>query len=284
MRCEEAERMTAIRIGAVSYLNTRPLIHGLRSNTEYTLSLDTPGVLSEKLRLGEIDVGLIPTVEYLRGIGDAVLPVSCIATEGAVQTVKLYSRVSPARLQNVAVDSGSRTSVALLRLLLAERFGVTPDFHTFRPDLREMLRVHEAALLIGDAAFTDSGAPHIWDLGQGWQELTNLPFVFAVWSVGHGVDAERVAGWLRGALHDGMNHLDEIARDGAARLGHEESMLRHYLGSVLHFSLGEREMRGIETFQRLCVQYNIVKNARKLEILGALEGMEVPTTSRSSGL
>jgi len=276
--------MMAVRIGAVSYLNTRPLVYGLQSNPEYTLSLDTPGVLSEKLRLGEIDVGLIPIVEYLRGIGDAVLPVSCIATDGPVQTVKLYSRVAPARLNDVAVDSGSRTSVALLRLLLAERFGVTPDFHTFRPDLREMLRMYEAALLIGDAAFTDSGAPHIWDLGQGWQELTNLPFVFAVWTVRRGVDAERVGNWLRNAMQEGMRHLDEIARDGASRLGHDEAMLRRYLGDVLHYGLGERELRGIETFQKLCVQYNIVKNARKLDLVGPLENLEVPSTSQTSPL
>ena len=159
----------AIRIGAVSFLNARPLIHGLQTNPDYTLCIDAPSVLAEKLRLGEIDVGLIPIVEYLRGVGDSLLPGICIASDGPVRTVKLFSRVHPSQLTDVAVDSGSRSSVALLRILLAEKFDVTPDFHIHRADLQAMLRTHEAALLIGDPAFATTGAPIIWDLGQGWQ-------------------------------------------------------------------------------------------------------------------
>lgn len=260
--------MTPVRIGAVSYLNARPLVHGLRSCSEYSLVLDTPGALSDKLRLGEIDVGLLPIVEYLRGVGDAIVPGICIASDGPVGTVKLFSRVPPERLQDVAVDSGSRTSVALLRVLLAERFGITPDFHTYRPDLREMLRAYEAALLIGDAAFADSGAPHIWDLGQGWSELTNLPFVYAVWVLGANVDAPRVAAWLTAAMQAGMGQLDAIARDAAGALGQEAPQLQRYLGEVLHYSLGERQLRGIEVFQKLCARYNVVTSARSLRLLG----------------
>lgn len=260
--------MTPVRIGAVAYLNARPLVHGLRSCSEYSLVLDTPGALSDKLRLGEIDVGLIPIVEYLRGVGDTIVPGICIASDGPVDTVKLFSRIPLQKLQAVAVDSGSRTSVALLRVLLAERYGVTPDFHTFRPDLREMLRAYEAALLIGDAAFTDSGAPHIWDLGQGWSELTNLPFVYAVWVVGANVDAARVAAWLTASMRTGMAELDKIARDAAGALGHDASQLQRYLGELLHYSLGERQLRGIEAFQKLCARYNVVTSSRGLRLLG----------------
>ena len=119
--------MTGIRIGAVSYLNTRPLVYGLQDNSEYSLTLDLPSALAERLRLEEIDVGLIPIVEYLRGIGNALLPGICIASDGPVRTVKLFSRIHPEKLTSVAVDAGSRTSVALLRILLSERFGVTPS-------------------------------------------------------------------------------------------------------------------------------------------------------------
>ncbi len=261
--------MPVVRIGGVSYLNARPLVHGLEASGEHRLSLDTPGPLSDKLRLGEIDVGLLPAVEFLRGVGETILPGICIASDGPVQTVKLFSRVPLANLGRVAVDSGSRTSVALLRILLAERYGVMPDFHTFRPDLAEMLRTHDAALLIGDAAFTAAQVPHVWDLGQGWQELTDLPFVYAVWILGRGVEAQRIATLLGAAMQSGMQHLDEIAADAAQRLGKDEEMLRRYLRENLRYTLGERELRGLETFQKFCLRYNIVSRARPLLLAGA---------------
>jgi len=262
--------MVAVRIGGVSYLNARPLVHGLQSNADYSLCLDTPGALSEKLRHGEIDVGLVPIVEYLRGVGDTILPGICIACDGPVQTVKLFSRVEPARITKVAVDSSSRTSVALLRILLAERYGIMPDFHTFRPDLTEMLRAHDAALLIGDAAFVAATVPHVWDLGQGWKELTGLPFVPAVWTLRQGVDVALVAPILNAARDSGLRHREEIAREAARTLGLPESLLCDYLCRVLHYTLGEREMRSLETFQRFCVRYNIVSSARPLRLAAPL--------------
>ena len=261
--------MHAVRIGGVSYLNARPLVHGLESNGQHRLSLDTPGPLSDKLRLGEIDVGLLPAVEFLRGVGETILPGICIASDGPVQTVKLYSRVAFEKLGHVAVDSGSRTSVALLRILLAERYGVMPDFHTFRPDLAEMLRTHDGALLIGDAAFATAEVPHVWDLGQGWQELTGLPFVYAVWILARGVEPEPIAAVLGAAMQAGMQHLDAIAAEAARRLGKDEGQLRRYLRENLHYTLGERELRGLETFQKFCLRYNIVSRARPLRLAGA---------------
>lgn len=265
--------MTAVRIGAVPFLNARPLVHGLQTNPDYTLSFDAPAMLSEKLRLGDVDVGLVPVVEYLRGVGDWLLPGICIASDGPVRTVKLYSRVHPAKLTDVAVDSGSRTSVALLRILLAERYEVTPDFHTHRPDLRAMLSAHEAALLIGDAAFTDSGAPYVWDLGQGWKELVNQPFVYAVWTLREGVNAVRVADWLNRAKRDGQARLDEIAHAAAGTSNQDEAALVDYLRHALHYELGERELRGLETFRKLCLRYNIVHSARELRFAGRVPGV-----------
>ena len=269
--------MTAVRIGAVSFLNTRPLVYGLQTNPEYILTLDKPSHLAEKLRLGEIDVGLIPIVEYLRGIGDRVVPGICIASDGPVRTVKLYSRIHPEKLTHVAVDGGSRSSVALLRIVLAERFGVTPDFHTHPADLRAMLQAHEAALLIGDPAFTDSGAPFIWDLGQAWKELTNLPFVYAVWVLRRGIDAARVSEWLTQAMWDGIANLERIAHDAAGTANLEIDSVHSYLRDSLCFALGAREMRGIETFQKLCLRYSIVQGARELALAGeAVVGVDEP--------
>jgi chorismate dehydratase len=260
----KGQRMTGIRIGAVSYLNTRPLVYGLEDNADYSLTFDLPSALAERLRLDEIDVGLIPIVEYLRGIGNTLLPGICIASDGPVRTVKLFSRVHPEKLTDVAVDSGSRTSVALLRILLSERFGVTPDFHIFRADMPEMLRRHQAALLIGDAAFTEDGAPFIWDLGEGWRDLTGLPFVYAAWALREPQHVPQVLGWLQSALASGLEHLEGIAQEAAGIGGCTAESLHDYLAETLHYSLGAREVRGIEAFQRYCHRYNLIPSLRSL--------------------
>jgi chorismate dehydratase len=256
--------MRLVRIGAVSYLNTRPLVYGLKQHPGVALSFDLPSVLAEKLRAGDIDVGLVPIVEYLRGVGDAIIPGICIASDGDVRTVKLFSRVHPAQLGSVGVDTASRTSVALLRILLGERFGVTPDFHSLTADLRRMLQAHEGALLIGDAAFTDSGAPFVWDLGQGWKELTGQPFVYAAWVVRAGVDVEQVGAWLHASLAAGMQHIDDIVHEAPPIPGAVPAAVHEYLTRTLHFSLGARELRGIATFQKHCLRYNLVPAAREL--------------------
>ena len=251
--------MSRLRIGAVSFLNTRPLVHGLASSSpEYSLSFDPPSTLAEKLRLGEIDVGLIPVVEHLRGVGEAIVPGIGIASDGPVRTVKLFSRVPFEALQYVAVDGRSRTSIALLRILLAECHGVTPDFYSFRADLPQMLKTHEAALLIGDDAFPETGAPYIWDLGQAWKQLTGLPFVYAVWTLNHGVDPDRVTALLGNALSSGLAHLDDIARQYAGTAGLGEAGVRSYLCDTLHYVLSDRDLQGIQTFERWCARYNLV--------------------------
>jgi chorismate dehydratase len=251
--------MARIRIGAVSFLNTRPLVHGLQaSSSEYVLTFDTPSNLAEKLRLDEIDVGLLPIVEHLRGVGLSWVPGIGIASDGPVRTVKLYSRVPFESLRDVAVDGRSRTSVALLRILLSEKYNVTPDFYSHRPDLREMLKTHEAALLIGDSAFQDDGAPYVWDLGQAWKELSGLPFVYAVWTVREGVECPKLGEWLRTSLASGLAHLDEIAATAAGSNGLDAGTALTYLRDTLHYVLGERDVQGIETFHRLCRQYNLV--------------------------
>jgi chorismate dehydratase len=264
--------MTRVRIGAVSFLNTRPLVHGLRSGSDYILSFDSPAHLADKLRQGDLDVGLIPLVEHLRGIGDGFVPGIGIASDGPVRTVKLYSRVPFEALRDVAVDGRSRTSVALLRILLAERHGCVPDFYSHRADRNAMLKAHEAALMIGDSAFADDGAPHVLDLGQAWKELTGLPFVYAVWALGEGVDRNRVGGWLRDALASGLSHLDDIALEAAPQHpGQDARSLLRYLRDSLHFVLGDRDLQAIETFRTYCLRYNLIPAGAEPRIVVAAQ-------------
>ena len=251
--------MSRIRIGAVSFLNTRPLVHGLSATSpDYQLSFDSPGNLAEKLRVGDLDVGLIPTVEHLRGVGDSYVCGIGIASDGPARTVKLFSRVPLDSLRDVAVDGRSRTSVAMLRIVLAERYGVTPDFYSHRADLPAMLKTHEAGLLIGDLAFQEGGAPYVVDLGEEWKTLTGLPFVYAVWVVNEGVDSVRVSGWLHDSLAVGLARLDEVAAQAAGTAGQDAASLLAYYRDSLHYQLGERDLHGIETFQRFCSRYNLI--------------------------
>jgi chorismate dehydratase len=187
-----------VRLGAVSYLNTRPLVYGLENpgtsearnpGTSLSLRFDVPSVCAALLAAGEIDLGLVPSITY--AAGDRAVPGVSIASEGPVASVALYTRKHVRDVRTLALDTSSRTSVALTRILCARRFEIAPSFVPHAPDLSAMLAACDAALLIGDPAlFVDHralGAEKI-DLGQTWTDLTGLPFVWAFWVGRSGTD------------------------------------------------------------------------------------------------
>src|SRR5262249_22359172 len=143
--------------------------------------------------------------------------------------------------------------------------------YSHRADLDAMLKAHEAGLVIGDAAFRDDGAPHVWDLGAAWKELTGLPFVYAVWTLNEGVDRARLATLLRDSLASGLSHLDEIAAQAVGSIpGQDVKSLTRYLRDNLHYVLADRDMQGIEAFQRFCQKYNLIPaNARQRDLAAA---------------
>ncbi len=175
----------SLRLGAVGYLNARPLVHGLdRQLDRFAIRFDAPSRCAELLDRGEVDLGLIPSIEYLRSPEYSIVPSIAIASRHAVASVALFTQKPRAQVRTVALDSSSRTSAALLQILYLERFGQSPRFVTMAPDLPRMLRQCDAALLIGDAAlFLDHEAAGLEkvDLGVEWHELTGLPFVWAFW-------------------------------------------------------------------------------------------------------
>jgi chorismate dehydratase len=182
------------RVGHIQFLNCLPLYWGLaRTGTLLDLELtkDTPEKLSERLVAGELDVGPVTLVEYLKNADDLVaFPDIAVGCDGPVMSCVIVSQVPLEQLDGarVALGSTSRTSVRLAQLLLAERFGVRPDYYTCPPDLALMMREADAAVLIGDAALRANlhdGPKYglaVHDLGALWKEWTGLPFVFAVWA------------------------------------------------------------------------------------------------------
>src|SRR3954452_152502 len=212
---------STIRVGAVNYLNTKPLIHDLtRIAPEAELVLDVPSRLADRLAAGELDVGLIPVIEYFRAGGYSIVPDISIATRGPVLSVTLFSRAPWQQIRSVALDAGSRTSAALTQVLLRKRYGVTPDVVPLALEQSAEDAGADAVLLIGDRAMRAClpGFAYAFDLGQEWYDWTGLPFVYAVWAVRPGVDLGPILGALLEAKRRGRRHVGAIAQHEAPRL------------------------------------------------------------------
>lgn len=266
-----------LRIGAVSFLNTVPLIEGLDEAGGIELQRDLPSRLADLLFEGRIDVGLIPVVEYLRGVGTEIVPGICIASHGAVRTVKVFSRVPLEETESVAVDRGSRTSVALLRVLLAELHGRHPDMHVLEPRPENLFLHHETVLVIGDRAEqVDPTGLQVHDLGQMWMDLTGLPFVFAAWVLGPHLASEQHADSRRAlvrmlteARDRGLAALPELAAREARLRRADESEILDYFRHSIHYTLGPGELEGLERFAQLTARHNLVPGQRGVAVAEA---------------
>ena len=243
-----------VRLGAVSYLNVRPLVYGLAAHPdEVSLRFDVPSVCADLLEAGAIDLGMVPSVAHLDRPGDAVVPGVCIGSEGPVASVALFTRVPVRDIRRLALDTSSRTSVALVRILCARRFGIAPAFVPQPPDLAAMLAGADAGLLIGDPAlFVDPaacGASKI-DLGAEWTAMTGLPFVWAFWA-GRPDAADAVTVRLLGeAAETGMARSDDVADAYCEGAPERRALARRYLRENLRFRLDHRAVAGLQTYYR----------------------------------
>ncbi len=268
------------RIATVSFPNAWPLVDALDELAPERVRViaAVPSVLPELLHADEADAALIPVVEYFRGAGESLVPGVGIAADGPVESVKLFSRVAPTEIRNVAVDRGSRTSVALLRILFADLYDVQPDFMVLEPHVDTLLDDHEAALVIGDRCFAaerrfrEEGRTdiHAIDLAGTWHDMTGLPFVFAVWALGkrfaaRASDEEKseLRILLGRSCAEGLKRLDILAARAATegRLGPDgvssAEAIHGYFGTSLRYVLGERELAGLRRFHTLCVRHDI---------------------------
>jgi chorismate dehydratase len=249
-----------IRIGAVNYLNTKPLIHGLEELApQAELVLDVPSRLADGLRQGRLDVALIPVIEYFRGEGYSIVPGISIASDGPVLSVTLFSRVPFAAIRRVALDEGSRTSATLTQVLLRHRHGVRPEVVPLPLDAEAEAVDADAVLLIGDRAMRAClpGFAHAFDLGQEWHDWVGLPFVYAVWAVRAGVDLGPVAEALHEAKRRGLRQVGPIAHREAPRLGLDAGFCRRYLDNIIRFGLGPREQAGLHHYYMLACELGL---------------------------
>jgi chorismate dehydratase len=250
----ESEGLPKIRVGAVSYLNARPLLVALQElDPQLEIVVDYPSRLAEALAAGRLDVAMIPSIEYARNPGYSIVSDACISCDGRVRSVKLYGRVPVEDISTLALDEGSRTSVALATILLKERFGVTPKFQPLPLGATLNKTLADAVLLIGDRGMTPAPGvfEFVWDLGEEWSQWTGLPFVFALWVARPGVDLRGVERTLAAARDAGLMRLEEIARREAPVIGIPADDCLSYLRDHLVYRLGPRQRRGLERFYEL---------------------------------
>jgi len=255
--------MTPIRLGAVEYLNARPLVYGLERDGRFRLRYDVPSRCAALLHEGAIDVGMIPSIEYLRGADSRIVPGVGVISHGAVASVALFSTKPIDRVRSIAADTSSRTSNALLRILCVERFGLDAALTPMAPDPAAMLRTCDAALVIGDAALffghVDAGVLKI-DLGEHWTAMTGLPFVWAVWAGRPDALGEGEVGALVAARDRGVAASDQVAVEYCtperAELG------KRYLRENIQYSLGAKEEAGLRKYFELAAHHGIVEASR----------------------
>lgn len=268
--------MQKTRLASVSYLNALPFNWGLTHGAgrgQFDLTLAPPAECARLLTDGLVDVALIPSIEFARISGLAPIHSLGISSCEEVRSVLLVTRTEPQQIGRVAVDRNSRTSVALLRLILARRYGCRPRFVAMPPELGPMLEGHDAALLIGDAALrasqehdgwrtsSDAGpAFRVLDLAREWNQMTRMPFVFALWACRPVVSVPEVTAALETALTEGLAHLEEIAASESRRTGLPFDMISTYLRFNIGYRLGAAESDSLRFFFRLCRDEGILES------------------------
>lgn len=260
-----------VRLGAVNYLNVRPLVWGLDRQPAISLRFDVPAVCARLLAEGEIDLGMVPSITYLDRADDRVVPGVCIGSDGPVASVALFTRQPMPAVRSIALDTSSRTSAALVRILCRRVFGISPTFVPHAPDIGAMLAAADAALLIGDPAlFLDPavyGAKKI-DLGEAWTTMTGLPFVWAFWSGRSGAADAATVGALQAAARTGVLHVDEIAAAYCAERPSEIPTARDYLRHNLEFGLSDRVLEGLTTYYREAFEAGVVARQMPVRFFG----------------
>ena len=283
--------MRPLRISAISYLNTAPLMwdfeHG-NPGSEFDISYTLPSACARALQAGTADIGIIPSAAYAQVPGLMVLPGVAIASRRPVRSILLVSRVPVDQIRTVALDTSSMTSVALTKILFEKWLGGARTFTPMEPNVDEMLAAHDAALVIGDPALQVDRSRYLTlDLAEEWIRHTGKPFVFAFWAVrqdalwGDGrprpsaarSDASLPEPDLAAIFQQSRDHglepasLDHIAREWAPRLGLKESDVRSYLTNNIYYHLDAPCLEGLQLFYRYAAEIGALPAAPEMRFL-----------------
>ena len=259
-------------VAAVSFLNARPLIEGLENEPGVKLITDVPSRLLETLTLGSADVALCPVIDFQLSPDElCIVPAGAIGSDGPTLTVRVFSRTAMEEVRLVHVDGDSHTSVALLQMVFAELFDRDPEICTLESsDVNGSDTALDTVLLIGDKVVHDEPDPsrylHQLDLGEAWKELTGLPFVFACWMVRAGHDLGDLPETLARRRELNRHRVEDIVAAHGASSGWPEDLAAKYLGEILRYELGARELESIKLFWSKCHDLDLISQVRPMRL------------------
>jgi chorismate dehydratase len=267
--------MRKLRIAAISFLNTAPLMWDFEHTElgrEFEVISTVPSECAEMLRAGAADIGIVPVVSYSYIPDLRIIPNVAIAAKGSVRSILLVSKVPLEEVRTVAADTSSRTSVALARVLFRKWLGGTREFTSMPPLLDVMLKCCDAALLIGDPALTVDRTRYVcYDLAEEWKRLTGHPFVFAFWAVRANAlqetDLDLTKVFQQSRDH-GLANVDALAHEWAPRVGISQQAVRTYLTESIDYSLDEENLAGLELFFKHAVDCGVLPGLKPLEFVG----------------
>jgi predicted solute-binding protein len=291
--------VSKLRISIVEYLNTAPLVWGFTDGPlrgKYELEFTVPSLCAESLRRGTADVAIIPAVEYQRMDHVVVLPGMSVAAKGAVRSILVIAKKPIELAKKIALDTSSRSSQALVRILCKERWGIAPEFVPTAPEPSAMLDEADAALLIGDPALrvvvkmdeiaarlasdgtccggdpSDLPVPghealFVYDVAHEWREMTGLPCVLALWVARRGAVTPEVLADFAASKDYGMARLPVIAEGAEAKLKMPAATLERYLRDNIDFSLDEENLSGLELYFQKCAEAGLIPRAKAVEFV-----------------
>jgi chorismate dehydratase len=303
--------MGKLRISVVEFLNTAPLVWGFTDGPlagKYELLFAVPSQCAEDLRAGRADVGIIPSIEYQRMEGVVALPGMAIAAKNEVRSLLVISKVPIELAKTFALDTNSRSSVGLARILSRRHWNIDPEFIDMPPDPDQMLVCADAALVIGDPALRlrlkvdaleakeplalNAGADSkeegccccggedeqpvkgvealfVYDIAQQWREMTGLPSVLAIWVAHRRVVTPELVADFQASRDFGLSHIDDIAEGAALKLELPPRELERYLTDNIDFSLDEENLAGLRRYYAECARAGLIPRAREVEFVGA---------------
>jgi chorismate dehydratase len=289
--------LNRLRVSIVEYLNTAPLVWGFTDGPlaeKYDLSFTVPSQCAESLRHSEADVAIIPSIEYQRMDGIVALPGMAIAAKGEVRSLLVVSKRPIDMAKRIALDTSSRSTVGLVRILAKEHWGIQPEFVDAAPDAAEMLKTADAALVIGDPALRISlkmealsgktpggggcceGDPEempvpgfetlfVYDVTHQWREMTDKPAVLAFWAGRKDVVSAEVAADFLASKRYGMERIREISEAASIKLDLPPRALERYLTENIHFDLDEKNLAGLELYFEKAAAHGLIPRARAVE-------------------
>ncbi|HEY3132934.1 MAG TPA: menaquinone biosynthesis protein [Acidobacteriota bacterium] len=260
-----------LRLSFIHFVNALPLQWGFMRGIFpdiFEIGYDTPASCADHLAAGTADVGLIPAIEYQRIEGLRIIPDLAIASKRQVESVLFVSRKSIDEVRTVALDHSSRTSVALIQILLKRKFLISPKYRIMEPNLEAMLAENDSALIIGNPSLLVPRDRYlVYDLAEQWVELTGKPFVFAFWAVREGVNMEPYTRYFIESKAHGLSCIREIAEYAGSQLAVSRALITDYLENKLNYDLDAENLQGLQMFYRMAAGENLIGSPCELRFV-----------------